>query len=266
MKSEAIELRYEGIEPRIRKGQKWKPDQQALIRAVAHDIRSTLASMSIGAETLAAMPGPPPQKVRQTAQVVVEQAQHISRLLDDMVAVVSDRVEDDYTNVVEVNEVIWEAAQQLWKMSRQRAVKLDILPSPDSVVVRGKRSYLIQAVRGCLEYGLVNLPERSEINISVKARPRPSGAGAVEVIVEYVSAVQDPELPRNSYAPAWEQVTMLAVRRIIGAHKGDVAVLGDGHDGVRVLLPQYQAMGVKQMPRPAPVPGSSLDDAASAVA
>ena len=87
----------------------------------------------------------------------------------------------------------------------------------------------------------------------------------MEVIVEYVSAVQDPELPRSSYAPAWEQVTMLAVQRIVAAHKGEVAPLGDGRDGVRMLLPQYQATGVKQMPWPAQVPGSSLDDAASAV-
>ncbi len=266
MGNETAELTYHGIETALPGRDRWDRGQQAVIRGAAHEIRSTLASVTISAEMLTAVPAPPPQRVRHHAGVIAQQAHQIGHLLDDLIAVVSDQLQDSATGVVDVNEVIWEAAQQLWQVAKQRLIKLAVLPSPEVVVVQGKRSYLTQAVRGCLENGLLNLPEGSQISISVKPRVAEDGTEAVEILLEHTSAAAEQELPRSTSAATWDQVTMLAVRRIVETHQGDVAPLGDGREGLRMLLPRHQAAGAKQMTWNSRADSPPLDESASAVA
>ena len=252
MNNEASELSYEGIPAPVPRYEQWGHEQQTLMRSVAHQLRSTLASVTIGAEALATVPGPPPQKVRHHAQVITEQAYHIGRLMDDLIALVSDQVEDGVVNVVELNEVIWEAAQQLWQLAKQRHIRLEILPRPELVAVHGKRSYLVQAVRGCIEYGLLNLPEGSRISTRIEPQTGADNATAVEILLEYLSSAAEKHAPCTSYALLWDQVTMRAVQRIIGAHKGDVSPLGNGSAGLRLLLPRARAAGAVKLAPPAP--------------
>ena len=251
MSTEAPQLRYQGCQAQPRSRRQWDREQQALVRSVAHEIRSTLASVTISAEALSAAPDPPPQKVRRHAQVITEHAYHVGRLVDDLVAVVADQVEDGRVGVVEVNEIVWEAAQQLWQLAKHRSIELQIVPSAEPVAVRGQRSYLVQAVRGCLGYGLLSLAEDSQISLSVECRKAPGREGAVEVLLEYTPSVSDPQLPHAYPSPAWDQVTMCAVRRIVEAHKGDVTALGDDRQGLRLLLPRYRSANMQQRPRTA---------------
>ncbi len=266
MGNETAELTYQGIETALPGRDRWDRGQQVVMRGAAHEIRSTLASVTISAEMLAAVPTPPQQTVQHHARVIAQQAYHIGHLLDDLIALVSDQLQDSATGVVDVNEVVWEAAQQLWQVAKQRLVKLAVLPSPEPVVVPGKRSYLIQAVRGCLENGLLNLPEDSQISISVKPRVAEDGTEAVEILLEHTSAAAEPELPRSTSAAMWDQVTMLAVQRIVETHQGDVAPLGNGCEGLRVLLPRHQAAGAKRMGRAGRPDSPLLDESVSAVA
>jgi len=225
----------------------WDRQQQALIRSVAHQIRSALTSVSISAEALATAPDSTFHKIRRHCRIINDHAQHIGRLLDDLVSLISDRLESSEMGIVELNEIVWEAAQALWQLARHRSITLEIPSGSESLVVQGKRGYLVQAIRGCLEYGILNLPENSRVSARLEPRTRAAGVGAIEIIVEYASADERTQVLGVGGRSQWDDVTLQAVRRIVEAHQGDVAPLGDGRDGVRLLLPRHRAIAAGQL-------------------
>ncbi len=93
-------LRYDAAPAPVLHQTAWDHQQQALIRSVAHQIRSTLTSVSISAEALATDPESPPAKVRRHCQVINDHAQHIGRLLDDLVSLISDRLDSSDVGIV----------------------------------------------------------------------------------------------------------------------------------------------------------------------
>ena len=240
-------LRYDAAPAPVLHQTAWDRQQQALIRSVAHQIRSTLTSVSISAEALATDPESPPSKVRRHCQVINDHAQHIGRLLDDLVSLISDRLDSSDVGIVELNEIVWEAAQPLWQLARHRSIALETPSGSESLVVQGKRGYLTQAVRGCLEHGILNLPENSSVSVRLEPRTGVAGAGAVEIVVEYHSSDEQTQVLGAAGRSQWDDVTMQAVRRIVEAHQGDVTPLGDGRDGVRLLLPRHRAIAAGQM-------------------
>ncbi len=247
MKQQKRELTYEGTSlPRAPEA-RWEREQQAVIRSVAHQIRSTLTSVSISAEVLATAPDSPPHKVRHHCQVINDHAQHIARLLDDLVSLTSDRLDSSDVGIVELNEIVWEAAQPLWQLARHRSIKLETPSGSESLVVQGKRGYLTQAVRGCLEYGILNLPEDSRVSVRLEPRTGVDSAGAIEIVIEYSSSDEQTQVLSVVGGLQSDNVTMQAVRRIVEAHQGDVAPLDDGRDGVRLLLPRHRAVAAGQM-------------------
>ena len=257
MNSQQGGLSYQGTAPEACV-EAWDRCQQAIIRSVAHEIRSTLASVSVSAESLATAPDSPPPTVRRHTEAIGEHAQHISRLLDDLVALTSDQLERSRVGVVEINEIIWEAAQQLWRLARQRCVRFEIPSVSEPLMVPGKRSYLVQAVRGCLECGVLNLPEDSQVSVRVEPQTGVDAATAVEILVEYQSRADDNQDLRGGSGRLWEQVTMQAIRRIVEAHRGAVDKLGDGRDGVRLLLPRHRAAVARQA-RPSAIAADDQD-------
>jgi len=247
MKQQKRELTYEStLLPRIQQT-RWEREQQAVVRSVAHQIRSTLTSVSISAEALATDPDSPPHKVRRHCQAINDHAQHIGRLLDDLVSLISDRLDSSDVGIVELNEIVWEAAQPLWQLARHRSITLETPSGSESLVVQGKRGYLTQAIRGCLEYGILNLPEDSRVSVRFEPRTAVGSAGAVEIVIEYASSDGQTHVMSAAGRSQWDDVTMQAVRRILEAHQGDVAPLGNGRDGVRLLLPRHRAIAAGQM-------------------
>ncbi len=247
MKQQERELTYESISLPVAAPMRWEREQQVLIRSVAHQIRSTLTSISISAEALATDSESPPSKVRRHCLVINNNAQHIGRLLDDLVSLTSDQLETSDFGIVELNEIVWEAAQPLWQLARHRSIKIKTPSGAESLIVQGKRGYLTQAIRGCLEHGILNLPENSCVSVRLEPRTGVAGTEVVEIIVEYTRSDEQARVPSAVGKPQWDDVTMQAVCRIVAAHQGDVAPLGDGGDGVRLLLPKHRAVMAGQM-------------------
>jgi len=251
-------LSYDAAPAAVTRQTTWDSQQQAVIRSVAHQIRSTLTSVSISAEALATNPDSAPSKVRRHCQVINDDAQHIGRLLDDLVSLISDRLDSSDVGIIELNEIVWEAAQPLWQLARHRSITLETPSGSESLVVQGKRGYLTQAIRGCLECGILNLPEDSSVSVRIEPQTGVAGAGAVEIVIEYASSDEQTQVLSAGGGSQWNDVTMQAVRRIVEAHQGDVAPLGDGRDGVRLLLPRHRAIAAGQM-TPAQAQASHAD-------
>jgi len=247
MNQQERELTYEGTALPLPRQTRWEPEQQTVIRSVAHQIRSTLTSVSISAEALGTDTESPSSKVRRHCQVINDHVQHIGRLLDDLVSLTSDQLDTSDVGIVELNEIVWEAAQPLWQLARHRSIEIETPSGSESLVVQGKRGYLTQAVRGCLECGILNLPEHSSVSVQLESRTAVPGAGAVEIVIKYASSDEQTQVLSAAGRLQWNDVTMQAVRRIVEAHQGDVAPLGEGRDGVRLLLPKHRAIAAGQM-------------------
>jgi len=220
----------------------WDRQQQALIRSVAHQIRSTLTSVSISAEALATDPDSAPSNVHRHCQVINDDAQHIGRLLDDLISLISDRLDSSDVSIVELNEIVWEAAQPLWQLARHRSITLETPSSSESLVVQGKRGYLTQAIRGCLEYGILNLPEDSRVSVLLEPRTGVAGTGAIEIVVEYASSDEERHVLGAGSRLQWDDVTLQAVRRIVDRPAAPAVSSLKCSRGVSCQLPSMPAL------------------------
>lgn len=242
------QLTYEGVATAT--PDPWSSHQQTLVRTLAHEIRSTLASAKICAEALAD-PHPPAEETRRRyATVVAEQTSHIARLLDDFIVVMNydSETETPPPSRVDINSAVWEAAQQLYSLAQQRSISLRLVPSRSASIVNGSTARLTQAVRGCLEHTLHAAAESSQIQVAVEHITDRTGRPAVAVRIECTQVPEGIQRLRLVTSSAWDTVTLRAVQHIMNAHRGYVEALGDGRDGLYAVLPRSQATAAGQLP------------------
>lgn len=242
------QLTYEGVATPT--PEPWSTHQQGLVRALSHEIRSILASAKICAEALGE-PHPPAEDIRRRyATVVAEQVDHIARLLDDFIAVMNYDSDNEALppSLVDINATVWEAAHQLYSLTQQRSVSLRLVPSASPSIVKGSNARLTQALRGCLEHTLQATPEGSDIQVTVEHIADRSGQPAIAVRIECTQVPQGSRRLRLVSSSAWDTVTLRAVQHITDAHRGYIEVLGDGHDGLCMILPRCRAMAAGQLP------------------
>ncbi len=242
------QLTYEGIQ--ISMPEPWSSHQQTLVRALAHEIRSTLASARICAEALADQYPPPEDRRRRYAATIAEQTSHIAHLLDDFIAVVNYESETELpsSELVDINSAVWEATNQLYSLAQQRCISLKLVPSPSTSIVQGTGARLTQAFRGCLEYMLRTVAESSQVRVVVEHVTGSAGQPAVEVRIECTQAPPSNHRLRLLTASAWDAITLRAVQHIVTAHQGCVEALGADATGLRGVLPPYQGTAAGQLP------------------
>ena len=241
-------LTYEGVPTYTT--EPWTSQQQALARALAHEIRSTLASVKICAEGLGEPHPPSDGRRRRYATVVAEQASHIARVLDDFAAIMSydSNNESSTTELVDINSAVWEAAHQLYSLARQRSLSLRLSPSSSVSIVKGSDVRLIQAVRGCLEHIMRTVAEGSQVQVAVEQVPDRTGRPAVEIQLECTEVPENSHRVRLLTPSALDTVTLRAVEHIVQAHQGYVEPLEGDNTGLRVVLPRHCGAGAGQLP------------------
>lgn len=245
---DAEQLTYEGVP--VPSPDPWSTQQRNLIRKLAHEIRSTLASAQICAEVLAADQSPPDGKRRRYATVLTQQTAHIAHLLDDFIAITDYEtdVEPTATEIVDINAVVWEAVRCLNSLARQRSISVKLTPSAIPSIAAGSQMRLTQAVRGCLEYILRTIAEDTQIEVAVSHITTHTGRPAIAVCIK---CEPSPERQANLHLlndSAWETITLSAVDHIITAHQGYVEPLEAAHIGLQVVLPQAHTVGAKRLP------------------
>jgi len=215
------QLTYEGVV--VPSPDPWSSQQRNLIRKLAHEIRSTLASARICAEVLAG---------------------------DQLIAIndYETDVDPTATEIVDINAVVWEAVRCLDSLAQQRSISVKLTPSAIPSIAAGSQTRLTQAVRGCLEYILRTIAEDTQIEVAVSHITTHTGRPAIAV---YIKCEPSPERRINLHLlndSAWETITLSAVDHIITAHRGYVEPLEAEHIGLQIVLPQAHTVGAGRLP------------------
>jgi signal transduction histidine kinase len=170
-------------------------DQQmrALLANVSHDLKTPLTSITGYAQALAdgtAGPGDVPH----IGRVISEEAEHINRLLEDLLYLgeidagqIITRRED-----VPLDEVVGRCARRIDPVAASRRIEVAVDVEPGLVVHNADPDKLERAVTNILENAAKFTPDEGTITVVARREP----AGVTCAVTNSGSAIPDEDLPR----------------------------------------------------------------------
>ncbi len=148
---------------------------------LAHELRNPLAPISTGAHLLKLLHSDNAQ-ITQTCAIIARQVEHMTSLVDDLLDVsrVTRGLVSLSTQVLDLRQVVDDAAEQIRPLitARRHKVVLDLPPGPANV--KGDHKRLVQVVANLLNNATKYTPEGGHIQLQL------AGAGD-----DYVLSVSD---------------------------------------------------------------------------
>jgi signal transduction histidine kinase/ActR/RegA family two-component response regulator len=136
---------------------------------LAHELRNPLAPISAAAEVLRLTPGDA-ARVRQTAEVISRQVQHMGGLVDDLLDV--SRVTRGLISLdvveCEVADIVADAVEQARPLIEARQHELRLPPARGGTRVRGDAKRLVQVLVNLLHNAAKFTPEGGRIRLQVE--------------------------------------------------------------------------------------------------
>ena len=133
---------------------------------LAHELRNPLAPISTGAHLLKLLHSDNAQ-ITQTCAIIARQVEHMTGLVDDLLDVsrVTRGLVSISTQVLDLRQVIDDAAEQIRPLitTRRHSVVLDLLPEP--ALVKGDHKRLVQVVANLLNNATKYTPEGGRIEL-----------------------------------------------------------------------------------------------------
>lgn len=234
-------------------------DRLARMRAdfvanASHELRTPLASLKGYVETLQGSAKDDPAARERFLKIMGEQAERMSRLVDDLLSL--SRVEmREYlplADEVELGRVLTEVAQTMEPLATRAGVTLTLSRSEDEAIVRGDRDELLQVfqnlVQNAVKYG------RSGGKVGIGMTREPAASGRPERfrvdVTDDGPGIAPQHLPRLterfyrvSVAASREKggtgLGLAIVKHILNRHRGELIVTSQlGHGSTfSVLLP-----------------------------
>ncbi|MFC5460795.1 ATP-binding protein [Massilia niabensis] len=135
---------------------------------LAHELRNPLAPISTGAHLLKLLHSDNAQ-ITQTCAIIARQVEHMTGLVDDLLDVsrVTRGLVSISTQVLDLRQVIDDAAEQIRPLitTRRHSVVLDLLPDP--APVKGDHKRLVQVVANLLNNATKYTPEGGRIELKL---------------------------------------------------------------------------------------------------
>ena len=133
---------------------------------LAHELRNPLAPISTGAHLLKLLHSDNAQ-ITQTCAIIARQVEHMTGLVDDLLDVsrVTRGLVSISTQVLDLRQVIDDAAEQIRPLitTRRHSVVLDLLP--DAAPVKGDHKRLVQVLANVLNNATKYTPEGGRIEL-----------------------------------------------------------------------------------------------------
>jgi signal transduction histidine kinase/ActR/RegA family two-component response regulator len=212
---------------------------------LAHELRNPLAPIASAAEVLRLL-FDSDSKIQQSVSVIRRQVAHLTRLVDDLLDVsrVTRGVAILQEGPVSLNEVVGEALEQVRSLASAKHQSLVAHMPPESVLVQGDRTRLIQAVSNVFNNAIKFTAERGHISVRLEAN-----ASQVELSVEddgvgiaadlmphvfdlFTQAVRSPDRSQGGLG-----LGLALVKSLLELHGGSVSAHSDGvGSGSRFLM------------------------------
>jgi two-component system phosphate regulon sensor histidine kinase PhoR len=233
-------------------------DRLARMRAdfvanASHELRTPLASLRGFVETLQGAAKDDPKARDRFLGVMSEQAQRMTRLIDDLLSLSRVEMREHLTPAehVDLNEAASHVIQTLQPIAAAAGASIELRELPTAAVIRGDRDEIVQLLQNLIQNALKYGKPGGHIGVEIAHEPKGGGRGA-----RFVLSVSDdgpgiaPEhLPRLterfyrvSVAASREKggtgLGLAIVKHILNRHRGELIItskLGAGSTFAAVL-------------------------------
>jgi PAS domain S-box-containing protein len=160
------------------------------LAVLAHELRNPLAPIATAAEMLA-RPGLQSSQLQRTSELLSRQVRQMTRLVDELLDVsrITRGVVHLHWEVLDLNEVVPQAVEQVAPLVARREHSLSVHVAPAPVPVRADRQRLIQVIANLLANAAKYTPDGGRIELQVEA-----AAGEVSLCVRDNGIGMTPDL------------------------------------------------------------------------
>jgi signal transduction histidine kinase len=160
--------------------------RRQLTADAAHELATPVATIMTGAE-IALRRRRTPDEYRDALHHVVEESQHLARLVDDLLFLA--RADAGRLHImhelVEIDEVCRQVVAAMEPLARKRDISLELALPVHSTLVQGDEMRLGQVIRNLLDNGVRYTPSGGTVRLSVERGPRETGVtGEIAIHVE----------------------------------------------------------------------------------
>ena len=263
---QAKEQQHLRAEAQLRLADQRKDEFLAML---AHELRNPLAPISAGAQLLRSG-NASPKAVDRTADIIVRQVHHMTRLIDDLLDV--SRVTRGLVTLTReplaVAAIVADAIEQAEPMMRGKQHRFQLVMPEQPLQVVGDHKRLVQVLVNVLNNAAKYTPTGGEIVLRVRAED-----GAVRILVSDNGMGMSPELRARVFelfaqadrsadrSQGGLGLGLALVKMLVELHGGTVSVDSAGeHQGstFAITLPATEAMAAPQPVAVAATTGAHL--------
>ncbi len=199
-----------------------RDQQQRLVQDAAHELRTPLTSVKANVEFLAAAPDLDPAARRDTLHSVQGELRELTRLVNEIVDVATDRYEAQAFTAVDLGSAAAEAVERFRARHPDRVVDADL----PSVPVRGDHDSLVRAIGNLLSNAHKYSPPGPPIAVRV-------ATDRVVTVADRGPGIDEADRQRvfdrfyrsdEARAKPGSGLGLSIVASIVGAHGGTLAV------------------------------------------
>lgn len=231
-----IERANESLRTTERELRKAVVERDQFLAMLSHELRNPLAALLNGVDVLEHADAAP-ELLAHARQAIRRQAQHMARLLDDLLDVA--RITQGKINfrkkVLDLNVLMAEAAQVVQPAVDSRRQRLSVSPASESVLVEGDPTRLLQVIENLL----TNASKYTPPNGWIKLRLRKM-RNDCELIVRDTGRGMDPSTLDDIFRMFYQSdnaidrsnggmgVGLTLVRALVEMHQGTIRAFSEG--------------------------------------
>jgi signal transduction histidine kinase len=223
--------------------------QAEFVSAVSHEMKTPLSLIKLASDTLANGRFTTPAAVGEYGQMINVEAQHLTRLIDNVLcyARINDATSPYDFETVDVVDLVQESIDRFQPRITERGIEVHLHLPPDPALINGDHLMLLHVFSNLIENAITHAGMGRWLGVSVT----PSAQSAVIEVSDHGEGIPTEELPRlfekfyrrKGTRQRGTGLGLAIVRRIVDDHGGRVdisSVVGEG-TSVRVSLPLIES-------------------------
>jgi signal transduction histidine kinase len=212
------------------------------VSAVTHELKTPIATIRAACETLAAGRRVDAEMSREYAQLAVDEAKRLTRLIDNLLAYarITDMTEAYSFEALDVRTLAQQALKEFQSPLSAAGFSVAVLMAEELPAVRADRPSMVLAIGNLIDNAIRYSPDRRELKISA----RPSNGSVIVEVADAGIGIPTEEIPhvtqrffRGRRAPAGGTGLGLSIaHRIVVDHGGTLSIASASGAGTTVML------------------------------
>jgi signal transduction histidine kinase len=210
-----------------------------LVAGVAHEVRNPLAAIKLKVQ-MARRDNNAPQKLDDTFRVITEEIDRLDALVRRLLEF--GRTQSLEQSNVDLGELVQRRAALFRDVAENAGVKIEILVSPDPVMVEGDKERLAQVLDNLIQNALSAMPDGGRLAINCQLVTTDDGLTVAHLAVEDTGGGIHPEDHERIFEPFFSRretgtgLGLAIARAIVEAHGGHINFVSRATGGASFLI------------------------------